>query len=1358
MQKNKELRVYVEENLAKGYSLNSIKKALVSSGCDQILASSLTSEYSVKPRLLTYSYIFILLAVLFSSLFFIKPSYVGYVSVTKEISFTDDITLIKNTTTDYLWLLDNPADLNSVKLSGSVSSKGAAKVYIENDGQSYLIFDSEKLSEKAGLPGITSLSTLQSADPTDNSTIKISLEYDEDSVYDDDNNGIEFTDGIIDFTVKNSIFDLDEEKLCTEWLIESLDNNTVSKICHGNKLCCNFINLEPADDLWNNPFYLNYNAYGSSYSNIVAAQILFVDYNLSLESPYTNIQYSQFMNLSAVFYPEFIDFDDICLESCSLSGFNDSLYNLIIEVDDAILNLDSIKYTTLKDVPNRAPFFNAVPSYKIEPGEKLTINLSRYAYDLDNDTLVFSSSSAENLTIEITNNAVRITPDNFQGRRFVYFIANDSVDIAVSNTIEINVVKNLVINKSESLKQGIAVIGKPVKWVKTVALNDTMTNLSINISDEALNFTVKKVVYGIDEEISADRIKVIHEGVKKNVSDYVNEKKVEIINKKIIKLENSKKEQALNTKDLKAINEKLVDYENEKNQITGYAVSVSETKGILTKFLELLLGRDITGFAVKEKKGKSLGHNKTVEIIIDEEVEDVEIEYYTEAPTSTEVLVNDFTKQIIVSSDVHYENILTYTNISPQASVDAINLYWLVNDTRKEFSFEGFDRDGDNLVDYIQWITPSLSNQTFEIEITILNVYSHPTLFGNWTVEFETSGAANLTITATRESNYTSEYTRWTDFSGDSELYDLKFLGLRCSNTTLNYTWIGDNCSLDECSVFITGYSCNQTGYEVSNVLTPIKHVLKFEYGGQIAYAYNDVTTAPWINFTSPTPDNASTQTATNVEVNISITEAADLDEVIYNWNGTNFTIFNDSLVLMYNFDNVSDLNENSTHVLDISGHDNNATVIGATWNAGGKYGGAFEFDGDNDYISSFNPYDINTGNLSISFWVYPYEAPSSNHRTLISNRYDTSGTNYKLAINYDDDPQGTIYVNIVDDSETDFNSDSALALNAWNHLFFTRSGSSCKIYLDGVLDKEESSCASGDISSNSDWVIGVTEDSDIFYGLIDELRIWNRSLTAAEIQIQHMSNLKKYNIENWSLFINQSKNSTDVLSGGIYTYQAFVKSPSSYINSTELRYITINNPPTVHMVAPSDNTKTGAASYILFCNITDTIGIKNLTVYVWNQSGGINYTNTTILTGIANSTNWTYTFPSGGTFTWNCLGYDSSGSSVWSTEGNYTLIYDLTPPGINFTNPTIGNGTIHTERNVEINVSITNADDLDKVIYNWNGTNYTIYNDSLVLMFNFDNVSALGEGTSDNITVDLSSYGNNGTIYNMTEVGGNYT
>ncbi|MCK4521515.1 MAG: hypothetical protein KAU20_02995, partial [Nanoarchaeota archaeon] len=126
-------------------------------------------------------------------------------------------------------------------------------------------------------------------------------------------------------------------------------------------------------------------------------------------------------------------------------------------------------------------------------------------------------------------------------------------------------------------------------------------------------------------------------------------------------------------------------------------------------------------------------------------------------------------------------------------------------------------------------------------EINVINVHSYPSLHGNWTVMFNTTGVADLTITATRDVNYSEEYTRWSDYS-ESGLYDLKFLEIRCGDEVKQYEWQGSNCYENECSVFIEDYSCNDTAYEVSKVLTAKKHVLKFSFGKQEVYAYNDVS------------------------------------------------------------------------------------------------------------------------------------------------------------------------------------------------------------------------------------------------------------------------------------------------------------------------------------------------------------------------------------------------------------------------------------------------------------------------------------------------------------------------------------
>ncbi|MBT4114393.1 hypothetical protein HOE41_02035, partial [Candidatus Woesearchaeota archaeon] len=263
-------------------------------------------------------------------------------------------------------------------------------------------------------------------------------------------------------------------------------------------------------------------------------------------------------------------------------------------------------------------------------------------------------------------------------------------------------------------------------------------------------------------------------------------------------------------------------------------------------FLNLFRG-GITGFVVSEPQTELLEvPNKT--ITINENItpqDEIVIEYETPAPITTEEQTS-FGKRVVVSSDIHYENVLTYTNIEQQVSESAIKLYWLKetqsfdNETNETTTFVDrtdvtndleielwkLDTDGDGRIDYLEWITPHLSNETFEIELTILTVQSYPALHGNWTVDFNTTGTANLTIQATNGTTWSDEY---------NESVDLEFLNLTCGNESVNYSWIND-------TVFVEDYSCNETGFEISSPHTHGVHTIRFQFGDQVAYAYNSVT------------------------------------------------------------------------------------------------------------------------------------------------------------------------------------------------------------------------------------------------------------------------------------------------------------------------------------------------------------------------------------------------------------------------------------------------------------------------------------------------------------------------------------
>jgi len=116
---------------------------------------------------------------------------------------------------------------------------------------------------------------------------------------------------------------------------------------------------------------------------------------------------------------------------------------------------------------------------------------------------------------------------------------------------------------------------------------------------------------------------------------------------------------------------------------------------------------------IKEKELEfedSFEANKTKEYIA---------EYETEAPVVTETDISPYEKQIIISSDVHYEDILAYTSVR-ESRRELIKLYWLVNDSRELVSDVGYkDTNNNGLIDRLEWIVSSLSDQTYEIIIEI---------------------------------------------------------------------------------------------------------------------------------------------------------------------------------------------------------------------------------------------------------------------------------------------------------------------------------------------------------------------------------------------------------------------------------------------------------------------------------------------------------------------------------------------------------------------------------------------------------------------------------------------------------------
>ena len=328
----------------------------------------------------------------------------------------------------------------------------------------------------------------------------------------------------------------------------------------------------------------------------------------------------------------------------------------------------------------------------------------------------------------------------------------------------------------------------------------------------------------------------------------------------------------------------------------------------------------------------------------------------------------------------------------------------------------------------------------------------------------------------------------------------------------------------------------------------------------------SDDTIWPVLNFILPTPDNGNSQSVTNVSINISITEE-NLDEVRFKWAGTNYTMYDDHLVLMMNFDNISALGESNIKAVDLTGNGNNGTVASGTiWDSYGKYGGRFDFDGTAGYIDILHSDSLNIENeITVSSWI----------------NADTWGTNYweGTIVGKDDwadgnshgyvlraGNEGKLSFVIAKDNSAEWPealTDSLMSTGTWYHATGTFNGTDLKAYINGELKKTTTIASTLIETSTYNLNIGkgpfVPEvNNRRFKGKIDEVRIWNRSLSSDEVYQQYISNLNKFNQSQWYLYVNQSKNATAGLDIGTYTYQAFAKDINNNVNSTEERTIYI--------------------------------------------------------------------------------------------------------------------------------------------------------------------------------------------------------
>jgi len=338
------------------------------------------------------------------------------------------------------------------------------------------------------------------------------------------------------------------------------------------------------------------------------------------------------------------------------------------------------------------------------------------------------------------------------------------------------------------------------------------------------------------------------------------------------------------------------------------------------------------------------------------------------------------------------------------------------------------------------------------------------------------------------------------------------------------------------------------------------------------------------LNFTSPTPENA---TISNQAI-INVTASFKIKNLTYILNGTRVNNYDKGLIVMLNFDNRSLLGENDTFVRDVGMLGDDA-VCGASecpnWNISGKYGGGFSFSSKGEHLNLSANTQYNAPafvNKTYAMWFKDNgKIPTSAYLFL---KWDSANTWTELY--FTNDNKLAFQISSVGDiikSSTTFEDET------WHQVFIVLNNTNQSIYIDGVI--EDSSIITSTDTGNTQIHIGghpVSVPERSFNGTIDEFRIWNRSLDGEEIASLYKTNLMKFDSTEWYFISNESEE-------GDYIYGVEICDINHNCIS-KFRNVTIDTTgPNCSLIkiTPADIEADSTGTFEMIVNCTDPNGIN---------------------------------------------------------------------------------------------------------------------------------------------------------------------
>jgi len=223
--------------------------------------------------------------------------------------------------------------------------------------------------------------------------------------------------------------------------------------------------------------------------------------------------------------------------------------------------------------------------------------------------------------------------------------------------------------------------------------------------------------------------------------------------------------------------------------------------------------------------------------------------------------------------------------------------------------------------------------------------------------------------------------------------------------------------------------------------------------------------------------------------------------------------IVTDNLVFFLDAGNTKSYSDGDTTWTDISGNENNATLVNGVGYSSND-GGSLTFDGTNDYVSETSALSDSflQGNYSISFWikfdVISTSASSNTDRALLHHGSSSSNAGLHL-VNRNTKFHFGLYGN-------DLATTSNISTNTWYNVVFTLNNTSYnkQIYINGLLDASHTGNGAYTGSGSNSRIGGIALTFGNYHdGNISSVMAYNRVITSSEVKQNYDSNKRRYGL-----------------------------------------------------------------------------------------------------------------------------------------------------------------------------------------------------------------------------------------------------